>query len=61
MRRFIQDFEQYKWLVEKTSDQETYDIALGDAGSSTWTICMLLWIGCAQSIDAKLDKSLKKS
>jgi hypothetical protein len=59
MRRFIQDFEQFKWLVDKNSEQETYDIALADAGSSKWTICMLLWIGFAQSINAKLDKSLR--
>jgi hypothetical protein len=45
--------------VEKNSEQETSDIALGGAGSSKWTICMLLCIGFAQSIDAKLDKSLR--
>jgi hypothetical protein len=59
MRRFIQDFQQWKWLVEMNPEQGTYDIALGDAGSSKWTICMLVWIGFAQSIDAKLEKSLR--
>ena len=28
MRRFIQDFQQWKWLVEMNLKQETYDIAL---------------------------------
>ena len=52
------DFQQ--WLVEMNAEQEASDIALADVGSSKWTICMLLflWIGFAQSIDAKVDKSL---
>ena len=45
--------------MEKNSEKETNDIALGDEGSRKWTICMLLWIGFAQSEYATLDKSLR--